>query len=309
MSVIFKTLEKLRHDTRQGEARASRSRKSGDIYTFKRIAFSLVVLFGLGLFIILFGLAALYGVWPLGSDIERGETQGAPFEASAGVPGSIPSRSSVEPFQTEEMGPLTQKLEIAQEVPPAPTHIPVEVVSKGGVSSKETAPIRYLPPGTPMEPDQHDYDTASPGGIQATNPSAVLVQTLPESEHIHLANVEKTVRITRMVSKIQRAMLSEDNTQVETLIDELVSIKGEKNVYISKLKAYWHLRQEDYEAAATVLNSVLQKNENDFEAGVNMAVLEIRTHQLDQARSRLQRLRQVYQDNTLIPALLIKTRK
>jgi len=45
-------------------------------------------------------------------------------------------------------------------------------------------------------------------------------------------------------------------------------------------------------------------DENDLDAGINMAVLEIRMQKLDQARRRLLRLRHIYQDNTLIQGLL-----
>jgi len=49
-------------------------------------------------------------------------------------------------------------------------------------------------------------------------------------------------------------------------------LKGEDNSYVLKLKAFWRLKQNDYESAALFLNEVLGKNENDLEAGINMAI-------------------------------------
>jgi hypothetical protein len=38
-----------------------------------------------------------------------------------------------------------------------------------------------------------------------------------------------------------------------------------------------------------------------------MAIIEIKTHQLDEARKRLAGLREIYQANTLIPELIRET--
>ena len=66
------------------------------------------------------------------------------------------------------------------------------------------------------------------------------------------------------------------------------------------------MKQGDYDSASSLLNSLLQKDENDLEAGINMAVIEIKTQRLDQAKKRLERLRDIYQENTSIPNLLQK---
>ena len=118
--------------------------------------------------------------------------------------------------------------------------------------------------------------------------------------------MEKSGRICHLVAKFQEAMLTEDNARVETIIDELASLKGERSDYIIKLKAFWRMKQGDYDFASSLLNALLQKDENDLEAGINMAVIEIKTHRLDQAKKRLERLRDIYQENTLIPDLLQK---
>ncbi len=55
---------------------------------------------------------------------------------------------------------------------------------------------------------------------------------------------------------------------------------------------------------SVLLNKVLQNDAEDLEAGINMAVTEMKTNQLEAAQQRLAKLREVYPDNTLIPELL-----
>jgi len=111
-------------------------------------------------------------------------------------------------------------------------------------------------------------------------------------------------RIARLVARIQANMNSPEDEETKMLIDELEALKGSENAYVLKLKAYWHLRHDDFEAAALLLNKVLQNDAEDLEAGINMAVTEMKTNQLQAAQQRLAKLREVYPDNTLIPELL-----
>ncbi|RLF54482.1 MAG: hypothetical protein DRN37_10195 [Thermoplasmata archaeon] len=125
-----------------------------------------------------------------------------------------------------------------------------------------------------------------------------------ESEKIKVADTDKSARICRLVSRIQRAIDAGDRAEVDALIEQLATLKGEGNKYVLKLRAFWHIKQEEYDSASSLLTSLLQMDENDLDAGINMAVLEIRMQKLDQARRRLLRLRHIYQDNTLIQGLL-----
>ena len=130
-----------------------------------------------------------------------------------------------------------------------------------------------------------------------------------DSEKIDFAKMEKSARICRLVATFREAILTKDNTRIETIINELALLKGERSDYVIKLKAFWRMKRGDYGPAYSLLNSLLQKNENDLEAGINMAVLEIKMNRLDQAGKRLERLRALYQDNALILSLLQKIGK
>ena len=127
------------------------------------------------------------------------------------------------------------------------------------------------------------------------------------AERTYQVNLEKAAKAGRMVSKIERSMIEGDMDGAKALIDQLAQLKGEQNAYLLKLRAVWHMRQKDYESAAGLLTKVLEKKKDDLEAGINMAIIEIKTHRLDEARRRLAGLQEIYQANTLIPELIRET--
>jgi len=129
-----------------------------------------------------------------------------------------------------------------------------------------------------------------------------------EEEIIHQANVDKSLKIARLVEKIQRSMGLVNDSYIQDLLDQLTLLKGEDDSYVLNLKAFRSLRQKNYETAAAYLEKVLEQNEVDFDAGINMAIVEINTNQLQAARKRLARLRKTYPDNMLIPEMIQKLR-
>jgi hypothetical protein len=127
------------------------------------------------------------------------------------------------------------------------------------------------------------------------------------AERIYQVNLEKAAKVGRLVSRIEKSMKEGDMDDAKALIDQLTQFKGEESSYLLKLRAVWHMRQRDYASAASLLTRVLEKEKDDLEAGINMAIVEIKTHRLDEARKRLTGLREIYQANTLIPELIRET--
>ncbi len=130
-----------------------------------------------------------------------------------------------------------------------------------------------------------------------------------QEEKVHLASVKKNARICRLISKTKVSLFSGNDSRTESLLNELNSYKGQDDEYVMKLRAFWYLKRGKYELAKPLLDLLLEKDENDLEAGINMAVLEIRTNRLGQAQTRLENLRRIYADNTQIPSLLRKIKK
>jgi hypothetical protein len=129
----------------------------------------------------------------------------------------------------------------------------------------------------------------------------------PRAERIYQVNLEKAAKVGRMVSKIEESMTEGDMGHTKALIDQLTLLKGEESPYLLKLRAVWHMRQRDYASAASLLARVLEKEEDDLEAGINMAIIELQTHRSKEARKRLARLREIYPANTFIPELIRET--
>jgi len=127
-----------------------------------------------------------------------------------------------------------------------------------------------------------------------------------KGDGINSASKERGARIASMVEKMERLVITGRPDQVNDLINQLALVKGEEDTYILKLRAFWQLRQGDYESAASLLTKVLHDNEGDREAGINMAICEIKTNRLIEAKKRLLRLSEAYPEDTTIPNLINK---
>ena len=399
MSVIFKTLKKLRDKSLEGKEGAEKLKRGRNVYSFRRVFFSPLGILSIALFIFLFGMATLYGVRYLKDYIERKSRESFVFREQKTQVVKIEKGKKVDDLPEEEV-----IFEEASIIPPPPKAIPVEEARPGRLylpsTSKKESPVkeiqtvRYLPPrslrkpemlgkkitpagGPPEHPVSSKEPSPSPQAIYLPKraeisytypskakkikaspeqdaielppvapdiaksdrakapamelPSKALPKLAPkevsaparakqrlkepikpketertEDERIRLANVEKTAKTASLVTKIKSAMSVGSTDQIEDLIDQLALLKGEENSYVLKLRAFWYLRQHDYKSAAALLNRVLKRDENDLDAGINMAILEIKTDRLTEARKRLARLREIYPENTLIYELIQK---
>ncbi len=129
-----------------------------------------------------------------------------------------------------------------------------------------------------------------------------------KKEGVFASNAQKSSDISRLVIQVRRAMQENDNTRVDEIIKKLTQLKGEENSYVLKIKAFWYIRKGDYDSASAFLNKVLEKNESDLEAGINLAVVEIKTSRFKEARIRLMQLQEKYPHNIQIPELIQKLR-
>ncbi len=142
------------------------------------------------------------------------------------------------------------------------------------------------------------------GGRKAdrdTTPSAVA-----DIENIRRANMRRSLDISRLIAEIQQSMHVSDHRRTEKLLKQLTRRKGRNDPYVMKLQSYWHTQQGDLGRASALLQKVLQRKPDDLEAGINMAILEIKAGQIRQADERLSRLREIYPEDTRIPDLMEK---
>lgn len=113
----------------------------------------------------------------------------------------------------------------------------------------------------------------------------------------HKADLKQNRRVLQLVAKIQTALINQDEEKSNELIKKLILIKGEENRYVLKIKAYRFLRQKRYAEAEILLKKIILKKKNDFEAEVNLVIVEMNTNQLDSACRRLSRLEQLFPEN------------
>ncbi len=197
----------------------------------------------------------------------------------------------------------------------------VQTDDTGSMAVSRKAPMLFRRGPRDLMATGEELATNDQAGWRSTSPVALprggATQTAPEPpparEQFSRKAIKKRVEILKLVSRIEKSMgadaTSDPDGHTEALLAQLASIKGKDQAYVLKVRAYLKLRKKDYGAAAGYLKKVLSQNENDIEAGINMAVIEINQDQVAAARKRLARLREIYPENIRIPAILAKLGK
>jgi hypothetical protein len=130
-----------------------------------------------------------------------------------------------------------------------------------------------------------------------------------DAEKAQMSAVDQNAHMSIMVARVQQAMRAGDEREVEDLLGTLESLKGKKDDYVMRLKAFWFLKQRRYSMARALLEELVSKNENDLEAGINLAILDVKTNHMEAARKRLKAMRRLHEENTVIPVILEKISK
>jgi Flp pilus assembly protein TadD len=81
-------------------------------------------------------------------------------------------------------------------------------------------------------------------------------------------------------------------------------LKGKDHRFVLKLKAFWHIKKGQYNEAYSLLQPMAEKNDVDYEAQINLAVIELNTNRHRDARIRLKKLRDAYPADNMIADLL-----
>jgi Flp pilus assembly protein TadD len=110
-------------------------------------------------------------------------------------------------------------------------------------------------------------------------------------------------RYTRLVQRLQTAVVRGDAQTADRLLDEFATVKGQGHPYLAKIKAYRLLLAGEYGAAEPLLMQVLAQDEMDRDAQMNMAVVEANTGRQDSARRRVARLVARFPEDETIAAM------
>jgi len=154
-----------------------------------------------------------------------------------------------------------------------------------------------------LKEDNKTLKTASITTIQAPDPKQK--QHLANLEKFHRA-AKKRADIAKLVTQLEGAIGRMDAPEVKQLMYRLSTAKGEDNLYVLNLKAFWYLKQKRYFEAEALLKKILKLDQDHLEAGLNMAVVEVKTQRSDAALKRLKRLKELYPENPVLTEMIQK---
>jgi len=314
MSVIYKTLKKLKTESVEDSGNKRVSKEGKKNYPFKEVFSNPVIIISIVLLILIAGLGSFFAIRSL-NKTDNNQPQ----------PKVFPIHKNSEYMEGDESseGKGKESLNVR--------YLPAEVKSKStqnavgkGTETQDISSQRDVKisrsvvnrtiENQPVDRKQHGFEKlgkySSPvkANFSPKISEEKKLQEKVQTQRIHRTNLERSLKISRLVDKIHKSIKVGNIGQTERLFSELESLKGKDNIYVLKLRAFWCLNRQDHESAKKLLKKVLDTNERDLEAGINMAIVEIKTKRFQEAEKRLKGLMEIYPENTTISEL-IKTLK
>ncbi len=212
------------------------------------------------------------------------------------------------------------------------------IYQKGSQAPRPKIGFSHLQPAGPTDKNRSKLSTSKPGytfnpaktdkpSVDVTRSSSTdlkpkgnrFIKNKPDpkqikkrQEALKLASIRdarekraaKVSSLSQLGLDFKQALDRRDNQQAEQVLEEIGRFKGRDSSYYLKLAAFKHICDGDYQKARQMLEQVLRKHPLDLDAGLNMAVIEIRTGETDLTRKRLERLKSTYPEDTRANALL-----
>lgn len=305
MSVIFKTLKKLKTESADKENSKKKLMHRKRIYFFQNALNSPSYILLLLFILTVIGAGTLYGYYQLHGK-EGGNTKDVAVSKrdirqtiGVDISESLKIKGTINPGM--EKGPNSSRIEY---LPPQLNDNKVDVHALNKLE-KIKIPLVTDKKSSPKARETIEKKTAVKIKTEKPEkPEAKEVLPVPEVEKIFVANAKKNAKIASLVSDIHWEMAHDNDTKIEKLLNELAILKGRDNSYFLKLKAVWYIHNKEFERARDLLKIVLTKNEHDQEAGINMAIIEINAKHIKKAYQRLEKLRTIYPENIRIVEIL-----
>jgi hypothetical protein len=306
MSVIFRTLKKLKTEsTGAGQSIGTRSRRK-KTYRFDTMRHSIISIPLLLVVFTVFGAGSLFGYFQFRDRNSKKRTAFLISSADIRKTMTIPLNATVENKKEKRL--YTSKssaLNSLEYRPPDANHNRPAMIDSDPSTGKKArlALIRKKAEPSRMVSKIEDKQPPdkSPAVQESTSPDVV--------KKVFLSNAKKNAKMARLIADIRNEMDRGNKGRIETLFEELAMIKGQNNSYVLKLKAVWHIRNQEYKDAASLLGTVLSRNGLDLEAGLNMAIVEINTGKEQTAYRRLEDLQKSYPDNIRLAEILQDLRR
>jgi hypothetical protein len=116
--------------------------------------------------------------------------------------------------------------------------------------------------------------------------------------------IEKGRKVASLISNIEESIQKQDYQETEQLIQKLSDLTQKDNPYLLKIKSFFYIKTRKYQQAVEILQRVLAKDQNDLEANINMAIIEIKNGKIEDAHLRLVNMAKIYPENSTIQDLI-----
>jgi tetratricopeptide (TPR) repeat protein len=281
MSIIFQTLKKLNNQSAENIQKQVSLKENMRTYslTGKQLRNSAVVLL-----VFMMGAAVVFLFYPFSDPVNlklsKDNTSAAYSVANASIVPVSPESSIQAIFLSDEN------------------------VRK---PSKDSGSYIFLPPEISEEPKEPSVIFRQKTK-QKKRPSAQ--NKISDKSHFRPERKDRksiagtVISEQKIVKRIEISIIEGEIQTAEKLLEQLAAIKGEDSIYVMKLRAFFLLRTGENRPAIALLKKILAHNADDVEAGINMAFLEIRSKEYEQAKKRLTRLKSRYPENMVVSNLL-----
>lgn len=186
-----------------------------------------------------------------------------------------------------------------------PDKAPIESKDASGPSATYSmAPEPTLKPENKMVSEKQRQEitrTPSEKAMSAEKKAAAKKQVIRLAKQ---KRTQKVSAIATLAAELTNAIEENDRDRTDLLLEKLSFMQDNNSSYYIKLKAFKEIREENYDAAKTLLNKILAKDKTDFEAGINMAIIEIKEEKFVAAKQRLTWLKDNYPSRSEIDDLL-----
>jgi hypothetical protein len=139
---------------------------------------------------------------------------------------------------------------------------------------------------------------------KATEPVAITkatepVTTLPPTKTLTnpRAHIQK---IKYLVTQLKNTIQNENIPKTTELLQQLAQKAGKDSIVTLRMNGYWSLQQNLNQESRQFYQQLLMLQPNDLEANMNMALLDVRLGNMDNAKNRLNKMTVLYPDSNSV---------
>ncbi len=185
-----------------------------------------------------------------------------------------------------------------------------EDLEKPQPDNPPAALLQNLKNGFPVSVNPKQYEPWEEKPEYGPNGSSILSGNTEQNqkqsmeEIIVQTKIEKSRKVASLISDIEESLQAKDYRETEQLIQKLTDLTHKDNPYLLKIKSFFFIKTGKNNQAAEILQKILATDQNDLEANINMAIIEIKNGKIEDAHFRLVNLAKIYPENSTIQDLI-----